>query len=169
METQWVSYGDFLMQAIPDFLGDSGDWRGRVQIMRKNGNRIQPFTILENTFKIEEEAIHGSLEYGRLLIDGLIPGHYLEMFRLVGGRLAAVWAFLFLEFVIRRINPRLGGKSMNAEWFRAEPPQRKERNREKKAGEMGNMVHGFSNVFVRNYTERLCGLFPFRVDNPFTK
>ena len=78
MQTQWVSYGNFIMQAIPDFLVGSGEWRGKVQIMRKNGSKIQPFTILENTFKTEEEAIGRSIEYGRLLIDGLIPGHYLE-------------------------------------------------------------------------------------------
>ena len=64
METQWVSYGIFIMQAIPDFLTDSGEWRGKVQIMRKNGSKVQPFTMLENTFKTEEEAIRGSLEYG---------------------------------------------------------------------------------------------------------
>jgi len=78
METQWVSYGNFVMQAIPDFLVDSEEWRGRVQIMRKNGSKIHSFTILDNTFKTEEEAIRGSLEYGRLLIDGLIPGHFFE-------------------------------------------------------------------------------------------
>jgi len=78
MQTQWVSYGKFLIQAIPNFLADSGEWRGKVQIMRKNGSKIQPFTILDNTFKTEGEAIRGSLEYGRLLIDELIPGHYLE-------------------------------------------------------------------------------------------
>ncbi len=78
METQWVSHGNFIMQAIPDFLADSGEWRGKVQIMRKNGSKIQPFTILENTFKTEEEAIRCSLEYGSLIIDRLIPGHFVE-------------------------------------------------------------------------------------------
>lgn len=67
-----------MMQAIPYFLADSGEWRGKVQIMRKKGSKIQPFTVLENTFKTEEEANRGSLEYGRLLIDGLIPGHFIE-------------------------------------------------------------------------------------------
>ena len=78
MEAQWVSYGNFIMQAIPDFLADSGEWRGKVQIMRKNGSKIQPFTILENTFNTEEEAILRSLEYGRMLLDGLFPGHFFE-------------------------------------------------------------------------------------------
>lgn len=71
-------YKNFLIWTITYNLADSGEWRGKVQIMRKNGSKIQPFTILENTFKTEEEAILRSLEYGRLLIDGLIPGHFFE-------------------------------------------------------------------------------------------
>lgn len=61
------------MSAIPYSLAESGEWRGQVQIMRKNGDIIKPFTILGDTFKTKEEAIHYSLEYGKLIIDGKVP------------------------------------------------------------------------------------------------
>jgi hypothetical protein len=56
MNTLWVSYGNFMMKAMAYFLAESGEWRGEVQIQRKNSDKIQPFTILENTFKTLERA-----------------------------------------------------------------------------------------------------------------
>jgi len=77
MKTEWVSYGNFIMRAIPYSLAESGEWRGQVDIMRKNGKKIRPFSILGNTFKTEE-AINYSLEYGKLIIGGEIPGCHVE-------------------------------------------------------------------------------------------
>lgn len=78
MKTIWVSYGHFVMKAIAYSLAESGEWRGEVQIKRKNSNKIQPFAILEKTFKTKKETINYSIEYGKLIIDGKIPGCRVE-------------------------------------------------------------------------------------------
>jgi hypothetical protein len=49
-----------------------------VQIKRKNGSIIMPFTILGDTFKTEGEATHSSLEYGKQIIDGKISHCSIE-------------------------------------------------------------------------------------------
>ena len=68
---------DFLIWAITYTLSESGEWRGKVNIMRKDGNKIWPF-LLESTFQTEEKAIRHSLECGKQIIDGKIPGCHLE-------------------------------------------------------------------------------------------
>jgi hypothetical protein len=70
-------YKDFLIWAITYTLAESGEWRGKVNIMRKDGNKIRPF-LLESTFKTEEDAIRHSLECGKQIIDGKIPACHLE-------------------------------------------------------------------------------------------
>lgn len=67
-----VRYEDFLMWADCWRLAESGEWRGRVNIMRKNGSINKQF-IIKNTFKTKQEAVDHSLEYGKLIIDGKIP------------------------------------------------------------------------------------------------
>jgi hypothetical protein len=68
-----ISYKDFLIWADSWLLSASGKWRGRVNIMRKKGNIIEHFDI-ENTFETKQEVIDHSIEYGRMIIDGKIPG-----------------------------------------------------------------------------------------------
>ena len=70
-------YKDFLVWAITYLLQESGEWRGKVNIMRKDGMTIKPF-LLENTFKTKEEAIRHSLACGKRIIDGKMPGCHIE-------------------------------------------------------------------------------------------
>jgi hypothetical protein len=70
-------YKDFLIWAITYSLAESGEWRGKVNIMRKDGLTIRPF-LLERTFKTEEEAVYNAMLYGKLIIDGMIPGCHIE-------------------------------------------------------------------------------------------
>ena len=70
-------YKSFLIWAITDRLDTPGVWRAKVNIMRRDGKTIKPF-LLNHTLKTEEEAIHHALLYGKLIIDGMIPGCCIE-------------------------------------------------------------------------------------------
>lgn len=70
-------YKTFLIWAITYNLAELGEWRAKVNIMRKDGNTIRPF-LLENTFKTEEDAIRHSLGLGKRIIDGKIPNCHVE-------------------------------------------------------------------------------------------
>jgi len=72
MEGEWVSYKDFLILPLP--YPAAGQWRGKVKIIRNNGITGRTFIIQDTAFKTEGEAIRGSLEYGKKIIDGKIPG-----------------------------------------------------------------------------------------------
>ena len=70
-------YKSFVIWAITDRLAESGEWRAKVNIMRKDGKTIKPF-LLNHTIKTEEEAIYHALLYGKLIIDGMIPGCWVD-------------------------------------------------------------------------------------------
>ena len=74
MEQEWVLYKDFVIMPVhyPDPAG-TGQWKGKVKIMRKNGITPRTFAIQDTSFKTEGEAIRGSLEYGKKIIDGKVP------------------------------------------------------------------------------------------------
>ncbi len=72
MEQEWISYKDF--EIMPVHYSAAGEWRGKVKIMKKNGTISRTFTVQDISFKTEGEAIRGSLEYGKKIIDGKIPG-----------------------------------------------------------------------------------------------
>ncbi len=76
-QQDYAVYKDFLILAIIYTVAESGEWRGKVNIMRKDDNRISPF-LLENTFKTEEDAMRHSLEFGKRIIDGKVPGCHIE-------------------------------------------------------------------------------------------
>lgn len=66
------AYKHFIIWAAPYRLADSGEWKLTVNILRKSGDIVKTFH--GNTFKTQEEAISASLRYGKLIIDGMIPG-----------------------------------------------------------------------------------------------
>jgi hypothetical protein len=54
-----------------------GEWRAKVNIMRKDGKTIRPF-LIEYTFKTEEEAVYHAILFGKLIIDRKILGCHVE-------------------------------------------------------------------------------------------
>lgn len=68
---------DFLIWSITYDLAEMGEWRAKINIMRKDGNTIRPF-LLEKTFKTEGDAIRHSLDFGKQIIDGKVPGCHIE-------------------------------------------------------------------------------------------
>ena len=76
MASEWVSYKDFVI--TPLHYPAAGQWKGKVKIMRNNGTTSRTFTIQDCSFNTEGEAIRGSLEYGKKIIDGKILGCILR-------------------------------------------------------------------------------------------
>ena len=72
-----VSYKDFLIWADSWLRSESKKWRGRVNIIKKKGNIVEHFDI-ENTFGTKQEVIDHSIEYGRMIIDGKVPGRLIK-------------------------------------------------------------------------------------------
>ena len=70
-------YKDFLVWAFAYLLPESGEWIGKVNILRKEGKTIRPF-LSEKTFETQEDAIRNPLKLGKLIIDGKIPGCHVE-------------------------------------------------------------------------------------------
>ena len=51
----------------------SGEWEFKVIIWGKEGKFSRDF-LGPQAFKTEEEALQGCLEYGKRIIDGMVPG-----------------------------------------------------------------------------------------------
>ena len=68
-----ISYKEFMIEAAPYQLPQSGEWAMRVNIWRDRGSHKngKPFYAM-NTFKTKEEAIPHCLAIGRQIIDGTI-------------------------------------------------------------------------------------------------
>ena len=68
-----VSYKGYQIMVMSFQLIRSGEWEFKVIIFGKDGNFSKDF-LGPHTFKSEEEALQGCLEYGKRIVDGEVPG-----------------------------------------------------------------------------------------------
>ncbi len=66
-----IPYKDYLVQATPYKLADSGEWTINISIWHDTGSQvnIRNFSAA-NTFKTKEVAIQHCINFGRQVIDG---------------------------------------------------------------------------------------------------
>lgn len=70
-----IKYKKYEVRAASQQLAESGEWTLRAVIsFHKENETAEKIVSTANTFKTEEEANHHSLEFGRRVIDGLVPG-----------------------------------------------------------------------------------------------
>jgi hypothetical protein len=68
-----VQYKGFVIEADPELL-ETGRWSTFVEIHRHSGSRVSSRVFREYaTYKAQEEAVTGCLEFGKLIIDGKLP------------------------------------------------------------------------------------------------
>ncbi len=68
-----VPYKGYQIRIMSFQLILSGKWEFKVIISRQGGIFSRDF-LSPHTFKTEEEALQGCLEYGKGIVDGKIPG-----------------------------------------------------------------------------------------------
>ena len=70
-----IQYKDFIIQATPYQLADSGKWAMQVYIRRDTGDsvRSRPFSAA-NTFDTKDEATVHCINFGKQIIDGQVAG-----------------------------------------------------------------------------------------------
>ena len=78
-QQDYVIYKDYIIWVIAYILDESGEWGGKVNILKKDGKTIKPF-LLEETFKTAKDAIRHSLEFGKWIVDGKISNCNVEDF-----------------------------------------------------------------------------------------
>ena len=68
-----VPYKEYLIEAKPYQLAESGEWTINIDIWRERGNKIKKTTFSAgNTFRTKEEAIEHCIHFGSQVIDGEI-------------------------------------------------------------------------------------------------
>jgi hypothetical protein len=68
-------YEGFLIEALPNLLRDSNRWtvNGQIAYDRRGTVKTRSFSGAD-TFESEEEAVLHTLELGRQIIEGRVPG-----------------------------------------------------------------------------------------------
>jgi len=76
---QSIGYKGYKIQAAPYQLAESKEWTINIYIFIDKGSEIVERNYSAgNTFQTEEEAITHCLDFGRQIIDGQIPGCYVN-------------------------------------------------------------------------------------------
>jgi len=70
-----AGYEGYVIQASPYQLAEGGRWSTHLEISRVDGDLLttMPYSA-GNTHDSEEDAIKHSLNFGRKIIDGEVPG-----------------------------------------------------------------------------------------------
>jgi hypothetical protein len=68
-----IQYKEYIIEAIPLQLRDSGEWTTDIRIRRFRLDKLHYRAFSAgNTFKTEEEAIQRCIDFGKRIIDGEI-------------------------------------------------------------------------------------------------
>ena len=71
-QKEQVSYKGYQIMVM-SFQLSSGEWEFKAIIFGKEGNFSRDL-LSPHTFKTEQEALDGCLEYGKQIVDGEVPG-----------------------------------------------------------------------------------------------
>lgn len=66
-----LSYKDYIIEARPEKLVESGRWSTNIVIYTHQGGRVSDeLFVAPNTFQTEEETIEHCFNFGKQIIDG---------------------------------------------------------------------------------------------------